>query len=339
MPQPQLSEQEAQAFGAWLRTKNIVPVPRGQEAIYGRAVLDNNPGLYEQFKAETQPGQVLAPSGSPVAQVGGALGRAAGAVGQALLTPIGPQGATTPTGPGPGVQPRGGLLPGYEPNIPLPGPSTGMGVGPTVPIEEELTKQFRDLISSGKYREAADFIIQYDAELGYSPVEALALAKHYTNLAEGGSGAGAGGAGGDNTAAYLARQSAIEQLAEQRRQFGITSEQQAARDREAIENEKNRVRQAIADLQMQGVGTMGTAYNQALSMYERAARAAVPAGATHVPGYEPGGSMAKLYGFSGIPFQPQIVAQGTTPFNAFQAMPQVESGIAAAIARAMQGGG
>ena len=143
------------------------------------------------------------------------------------------------------------------------------------------------------------------------------------------------GAGGI-TAGERARQALEEEKFKYGKEQDILNRQrQAEQDRLAIENEKNRIREAMAGLQMQGAGIMGSAYGQALNVYERAARAAIPQGAEYIPGWEPQGAMATAMGKLGASFTPLPASSGTMvkPYEQLpgllQAIQQIVSGAGA----------
>lgn len=101
---------------------------------------------------------------------------------------------------------------------------------------------------------------------------------------------GLGGAGGGGLTAY------------QSAQLGIQQQQ--------LENERERIRQAMIGLGITGAGQMGTLTQQGANLAKEAALYALPPGTQYMPGLEPGGPASRFYGAVGAPFTP-VPAAGT----------------------------
>jgi hypothetical protein len=105
-----------------------------------------------------------------------------------------------------------------------------------------------------------------------------------------GGGGGYGGGGADNSLGYA-------QLAEQQRQ------NEWARQF-AQEQEKQRILEAQRNLQMTGANIQSGALSDAQRLRGELARVAIPAGMEWIPGFQPGGPVAKMAERSGSTFTP-----------------------------------
>lgn len=119
------------------------------------------------------------------------------------------------------------------------------------------------------------------------------------------------GEAGDNSLGYaqLAQsQSQFEEsMAWNRERFG--SEQEFAR-----EQEKQRIQEALANLQRMKAESRASIGQNIVSERRQAAPSALPPSASFIPGWEPGGLASKLYGNLGASFTPRG-REFTTPFD------------------------
>lgn len=252
-------------------------------------------------------------------------------------------------------QPLPGLAPSWEarqagiaarrapPGVVAGGPQGAAPAGAMRPFDNDL-QRLQQAAQAGDQMAYSRILaeIEYEVQQGtqyYSPEEKFqwqimkdsGVIDNWAALAQGGGGAGGGiGVPGGGGGAGVDQSLGWAQLGQSQRQF----EERLAFDRE---KEKAALREALATLQMQGVGAVQQAGTAAMSGAAQAARYALPAGATYVPGWEPGGPIQRIAEKRGRTYTPQSALTTTVDWGTVPT--QTQNAVLKVLAQYAQGGG